>query len=461
VRYPEYLDILNQVYATGEARAVVEWPIRNEAGEVTRYFDYICCPWREEDGVVAGVMTLAVDVTEQVRGRNAMKAAEERLRETARLESLGVLAGGIAHDFNNLLVGIIGNASMALESLPASHPVHGMITGVLKAGERAATLTRQMLAYAGKGRFVIESVNLSALVEEMLPLIQGAIPKTVVLTTKFERSLPTVEADASQLHQVFMNLVINAAEACEEGPGRVEVVTSIQQVDEQYALTMFGSAELAPGLYVCLEVSDNGAGMDDATKARIFDPFFTTKFTGRGLGLSAVVGIIRAHKGAIKVYSEPGRGSIFRVLLPAEPAMAMESGKEETNGLASSHRPGTVLVVDDEEVVRVMARAALEQLGFGVIEASNGREALERFAERRGDIDLVILDLTMPLMSGEETLRKLRALDPEVMVILSSGFNESDATRHFKGDRLAGFLQKPYTLTRLNERVTAALGSRN
>ena len=451
---PGFVEVLDQVYSSGDPQSLIELLIGD------RFFNCICCPWREEDGKVAGVMTLAVDVTEQVKMREAMQASEERLRETARLESLGVLAGGIAHDFNNLLVGIIGNASMALDTLTPSHAIYGMIGDVLRAGERAATLTRQMLAYAGKGSFVIESLDLSALVEEMLPLIYSSVPKSVVLTTRFDRKLPPVEADASQLHQVFMNLVINAAEACGDRPGQVDVVTSLQPVDDHYARLTFGAQELKPGTYVSLEVSDNGSGMDETTKAKIFDPFFTTKFTGRGLGLSAVLGIIRAHEGAIKVYSEPGKGSTFRVLLPAGSVRPVEAKDSET---AEPLRPGarqTVLLVDDEEVVRRMAHAALEQLGYNVIEAENGVEAVDRYREHRTEIDAVVLDLTMPLMSGEETLRRLRDIDPDVVVILSSGFNQSEATRHFEDGRLAAFLQKPYTLTRLGEQVSAALSGK-
>ncbi len=452
----EYLRILDEVYASGESRSVVELPSRSS--EEPSYFNYICCPWRESDGSVAGVMTLAIDVTEQVRTRQAMKATEEQLRETAKLESLGVLAGGIAHDFNNLLVGIIGNASLALESVE-DLSVRGMISDVLRAGERAATLTRQMLAYSGKGRFVIESVNLSELVEEMLPLIQGSVPRTVALRTHLAWDLPAVEADAAQLQQVFMNLVINAAEACEDKQGVVRIATSRQRVDGEYIRATFGAAEIDPGTYVVLEVTDNGSGMDDAVKAKIFDPFFTTKFTGRGLGLSAVLGIIRAHKGAVKVNTEPGKGSTFRVFFPAEASPAARTQRPAATASHNGQGTGTILLVDDEEIVRRIGVAALEQLGFRVIEAHNGVEAIDLFRERGNEVDLVILDLTMPLMTGEETLRRLRAIDPNVTVILSSGFNESEATQHFEGEGLAGFLQKPYTLTSLGARVQEALRS--
>jgi PAS domain S-box-containing protein len=455
VQDTQYLRILDEVYVTGVSRSVTELEVPDGS-----FFNYICCPWRDSDGSVAGVMTLAIEVTEQVLARRAMKATEEQLRETAKLESLGVLAGGIAHDFNNLLVGIVGNASLALESLPPHDPVKGMIRDVLRAGERAATLTRQMLAYAGKGRFLIENVDLSDMVSEMLPLIQGSIPKSVSLRTHLASGLPPVEADSSQLHQVFMNLVINAAEACEgQSSGAVNIVTGLQEIDAAYIQETFGQAtfgvpELEPGKYVSLEVTDNGAGMDEATRAKIFDPFFTTKFTGRGLGLSAVLGIIRSHKGAVKVHSAPGEGSSFRVLFPAG---TYGASPEDSLNQAPSAVGGTVLLIDDEPLVRRIARAALDQLGYRVVEAENGVQAVELFSSLHREVSIVILDLTMPVMSGEETLRKLRAIDPSVRVILSSGFSEADAIRHFEGRNLAGFLQKPYTLTRLSERLRAAL----
>ncbi len=457
----DYVAILDDAYASGQSQSVVEMPVSYAGNDGVprpiRYFNYICCPWRDAGGAVAGVMTLAIDVTDQVLLRRAMNATEEQLRETAKLESLGVLAGGIAHDFNNLLVGIIGNASLAIETLAADDPTQPMIGDVLRAGERAATLTRQMLAYSGKGRFVIENVDISAMTEEMLPLIAGSIPKTVALRTHLAKNLPPVEGDAAQLHQVFMNLVINAAEACDGGGGLVTVVTRIQPVDHSYIRSTFGQGELAPGDYVALEVTDDGCGMDDATKAKIFDPFFTTKFTGRGLGLSAVLGIIRSHKGSIRVYSEPGKGSTFRVLFPATTRAGTERSALTSGATHSGPGRGTVLLVDDEEIVRRMAKASLEQLGYRVIGANDGVRALEAFRANQSEIDLVILDLTMPVMSGHETLARIRSVDPHVPIVLSSGFSESEATRQFEGKGLAGFLQKPYTISQLSERVRSVL----
>ncbi|HZL55531.1 MAG TPA: PAS domain S-box protein, partial [Bryobacteraceae bacterium] len=320
VHLPGLVAILDEVYRSGETRILHEFPLRmaeSRGGEAELYVNYLACVWKDNEGTSAGVMTLAIDVTEQVGIKRAMRTTEERLRETAKLESLGVLAGGIAHDFNNLLVGIMGNASLALEALGPRHSVREMLESVINASERAAVLTRQMLAYSGKGRFVIQPVAISDLVSEMLPLLRDALPKTILLRTALADGLPEIEADSAQIQQVFMNLLINAGEACGHASGCVTIRTALEQVDAPHVRNTFGLPPLLPGMFVSLEVGDTGAGMDEATKARIFDPFFTTKFTGRGLGLSAVLGIVRSHKGAIHVRSEPGRGSTFKALFPA------------------------------------------------------------------------------------------------------------------------------------------------
>jgi PAS domain S-box-containing protein len=464
----EYLRLLDEVFESGRPAAIQQMEVRSarpdggvngESGGHDVYLNCVFCPWREPDGTVAGVMTLATDITEQVRSRQAMEATQERLRETAKLESLGVLAGGIAHDFNNLLVGIMGNASLALEGLPTWEPSRGMIENVIKASERAAALTRQMLAYSGKGRFVLTRVDFSALVEDLLPLIRSSMPGAVVIRTELAAGLPPVEGDSSQLQQVFMNLAINASEACEGESGMVTIVTAREEVDESHARPAFGLPALQSGSYIRLEVADNGCGMDESTVAKIFDPFFTTKFTGRGLGLSAVLGIIRAHKGTIRVSTEPGRGSSFQVLFPA----ALSESKlpaEDRPKVHTANGKGTILVVDDEEMVRNMARATLEHYGYRVVEAASGENAVGIFEERSADIDAVILDLTMPAMSGESTLGHLKRIKPAVPVVLSSGYNEAEATRRFHGEDLAGFLQKPYTALALAERVRLLLNGR-
>ncbi len=406
---------------------------------------------KDTSGHAVGFLEINRDITER-------KRLEEQLRQTAKLESLGVLAGGIAHDFNNLLVGILGNASLAADNLPAANPNHAFLQEVVKAAERAAMLTRQLLAYAGKGRFETHRANLSELVREAAGLVQAAAPKWVRVRFELDPDLPAVEVDVAQIQQVVMNLVMNAAEAMGQDPGTVLITTASVDADLQYLGTLRTAFDVVPGRYVCLEVNDTGCGMDESTVSRIFDPFFTTKFHGRGLGLSAVQGIVRSHKGALKVYSTPGKGSTFKLLLPAvaEASAAVPSASvpEDLRG------EGTVLVVDDEATVRGAAQAALERFGYSVLVAADGSEALDVFAAQPR-ISLVLLDLTMPVMNGEETLRKLKILRPDVRVVLSSGYNEVEAIRRFTGKGLAGFIQKPYTARALAAKVKSVLAKRS
>lgn len=381
---------------------------------------------------------------------------QERLRQSQKIESIGVLAGGIAHDFNNLLTGVLGNASLALDSLPAGSPNRAPLQAVVQASERAAHLTRQLLAYAGKGRFVIEPLDLSQQVREIGALVQTSIPSAVQLRLDLGEGLPAIDADASQIQQIIMNLVINGAEAIPEGrSGTVIVTTGIQEVDQGYLASTLADTPIAPGTYVSLEVHDTGIGMDQETQARIFDPFFTTKFTGRGLGLAAVMGIVRGHQGALKIYSTPGRGSTFKVLLPASKG-SVEKPKPPVDAAIPAGQ-GTVMVVDDESIVRQVAKAALERFGYSVILCEDGSTAVNVFRSMNGDIPVVLLDMSMPVMSGEETFRHLRAIRPDVKVILSSGYNEVEAISRFTGKGLAGFIQKPYTAGRLGETIRSVL----
>jgi PAS domain S-box-containing protein len=408
-------------------------------------------PIRNRDGRVVGASHIARDISER-------KLLEEQLRQTQKLESLGVLAGGIAHDFNNLLTGILGNASLALETIAPGDPSERFLTDVIRAAESAADLTRQLLAYAGKGRFVTEYVDLSQLVRDIGGLIQSSSHRSVLLQFDLAPSLPPIEADAGQIQQIVMNLVINGAEAIgEDRQGTVLLSTRTQDVDEDYVRTAFAGEDLPPGRYVALEVHDTGCGMDPDTMARIFDPFFTTKFTGRGLGLAAVMGIVRGHRGALRVYSTPGQGSTFKVLFPAAAGVRPQEPARESRDLRGTE---TILVVDDEDIVRQTARNALERYGYTVRSARDGAEAVDIFAREIGRIDLVLLDLTMPVMAGEEALRNLRALAPGVKVLLSSGFNEVEAVRRFIGKGLAGFIQKPYAATDLAQRIRQALDER-
>jgi two-component system, chemotaxis family, CheB/CheR fusion protein len=393
-------------------------------------------------------LAFITDITER-------KRLDEQLRHTQKLESLGVLAGGVAHDFNNLLTGIMGNASLSADSVSSSHPVRPFLDQIIVASQRAADLTRQLLAYAGKGRFVVSEIDLSELVREISGLIEASIPKTVQLRLDLQERIPPVEGDASQIQQLVMNIIINAAEAIGENVnGSVLAITGVQHVDADYARTLRSEGGIQPGKYVFVEVNDTGKGMDEETLARIFDPFFTTKFTGRGLGLAAASGIVRGHRGAIKVYSTPGKGTTFRALFPvAAGERRTDEGAESRADLSGS---GLVLVVDDEAIVRQTAKAALQRYGYTVLSAEDGQSAVDLFRQMSERISVVLLDLTMPGLSGEETLRNLQSIRPDVRVVLTSGYHESEAIRRFTGKGLAGFIQKPYTAAQLAELIKTA-----
>jgi PAS domain S-box-containing protein len=391
--------------------------------------------------------TTARDVSERKRAEEERRQLEGQMQHAQKLESLGILAGGIAHDFNNLLVGILGNASFALTELPHGSPARQSLCEVEIAARRAAELTNQMLAYSGKGRFVVERLDLSSLVEEMAHLLHSVISKKAVLKFEFEDDLPAVEGDPTQIRQVVMNLITNAAEAIGNHHGVIAVRTTTVQADRDLLPEFYLGDGLAAESCACLEVSDNGCGMDAETKSKIFDPFFTTKFTGRGLGLAAVLGIVRGHRGVINVDSEPGRGTTFRVLFPAASGSAqlIEPSDGEQPASSGWRGRGGILVVDDEKAVQKVTKKILERSGFTVLTADDGRHGLEIFRQHAGEIKAVLLDLTMPHMDGEEAFREMRRLSADVRVILSSGYTEQEAIDQFKGMGLAGFIQKPYS----------------
>jgi two-component system, cell cycle sensor histidine kinase and response regulator CckA len=387
------------------------------------------------------------DITEQ-------KQLESQLQHAQKLETLGVLAGGIAHDFNNLLMVILGNAELAGLQLAEESPARESISQIETAAVRAAELCKQMLAYSGKGKFIIRPLDLSKLVREMAELLEIAVAKKGALEYELAEDLPAIDADAAQVQQVVMNMITNAADSLEGPDGRVSIRSGVLAADNELFSQTYCESGLPEGLYVFLEVADNGCGMDAETRARIFDPFFTTKFTGRGLGMAAVLGIIRGHRGAISVVSEPGRGTTIRVLLPPSVQAPRGFGKEPP-ALAEQRGSGTLLVVDDEEMVAGVAKAILENAGFRVLTAADGHEALRIYADCRGEIDLVLMDMTMPRMNGEEAFARLRQLDPQARVVMASGYSEQDATNHVVSRNLAGFIQKPY---RAGELVTKIRG---
>jgi len=399
---------------------------------------------KKTDGSVMSFAVIARDIRQK-------RKEQQHMEHVQRLESLGVLAGGIAHDFNNILTAILGNAALA-ESKVASHPedmpkhLHNIVTS----SEKAAALCKQMLAYSGKGRFVVKPLNVSTLTEDITKLLEVSITRNVVLKYQLAEQLPAVDADEAQIQQVIMNLVINASDAIGDKSGVIAINTGVMHADRAYLSGTCLDEDMPEGRYVFLEVSDTGCGMDEETRKRIFDPFFTTKFTGRGLGMSAVLGIIRGHRGALKLYSELGRGTTFKMLLPVSDQRVENADATADNGEVWQGC-GTVLIVDDEETICETAAMMLEGMGFSTLTARDGEEGVEVYRQHQQEITAVLLDMTMPKLDGKGTFRELKRINKDVRVILSSGYNEQDATSHFSGKGLAGFIQKPYHLDALQE----------
>jgi PAS domain S-box-containing protein len=408
-----------------------------------------------------GAVILIRDVSDRKRAEDERRSMEAQLLQTQKLESLGLLAGGIAHDFNNLLMSVLGNASMTLSEIPSDSPAVEAVQQVETAARRAAELANQLLAYSGRGKFIVQPLNLSHLVHEMTRLLEVSVSKRAALTYHLAPDLPAIEADATQMRQIVMNLITNASDAIGDNAGVVTVTTGILHCDRSCLLGAdMDFSDLEEGDRVYLEVSDTGCGMDDSIKRKIFDPFFTTKLTGRGLGLAAVLGIARTHRGTIRIQSEKDKGTTFRVMFPKcdRPAPAAPDPRTRFHP-ESPWATGTVLLIDDEHMVRDVTCRMLESIGFTVIEAGGGREGIELFRKQPDQIRAVLLDMTMPDLSGRDTFRELTRIRGDIKVILSSGYSEEEATDQFGHRGLAGFVQKPYTVQLLAEVFRRAIAN--
>jgi PAS domain S-box-containing protein len=409
------------------------------------------------DGKLLNFEGLAIDITAQKHAENERLSLERKLLEGQKLESLGLLAGGIAHDFNNLLSTILGNASMARISLPPDTSSDAQLRAIESASLRAAELCRQMLAYAGKGRFVVEPTDVTALVEDLLPLLRISIARQASLELQLGRGLPPVMADATQLRQIVMNLVLNAADAIGERGGEITLSTGFVAVDAAGLAGCVTGADLPPGDFVFIEVRDTGCGMTSETMARIFDPFFSTKFAGRGLGLAAVLGIVRSHRGALRVASQPGHGSVFRLMLPAARGSAKVGYTAEPPAKRWSPA-GHVLVIEDEEPVRVVTVELLKSFGFTARGAANGTEGIALFRENPARYALVVLDLLMPGLSGEQTLTALRGIRPDVRVLVMTGYTDDGLVERLGGAGPLAFISKPFAREAFEAKLRELLG---
>ncbi|MFQ5518948.1 MAG: ATP-binding protein, partial [Mariprofundus sp.] len=400
----------------------------------THIFDIVKAPLQNEQGEMTGLVGIAIDATYRLEADAEKEQMQKQVEHTQRLESLGVLAGGITHDFNNLLTSIMGSAALAEQKImddPAMGKEH--LSRIVLSSEKAALLCKQMLAYSGKGHFIIKPVNLSSMVESVTSLLGVSIHRTIELKYRMSEQLPNIEADEAQLQQVVMNLVINASDAIGEMSGVISIATGVMHADAAYLSQTTDQSGIAldAGDYVYLEVSDTGCGMSQETQQRLFEPFYTTKFTGRGLGMSAVQGIVRGHHGAMFLQSEPDKGTTFRVLFPASAAITkgISSSSEQ---LTDAWKPaGSVLIIDDEEMIRETAAMMLEGIGFETLSAVDGLDGVEVYRQHQDKIAAVLLDMTMPKLDGHGCFRELKRINPQVKVVLSSGYNEQEATSQF------------------------------
>lgn len=445
-------------------------------------------PIFHDDKKPVGALGVVIDITVRKRLEQEHRRLQERMQQLQKMESLSSLAGGVAHEFNNLLVGILGNAELGMSELTKISPVYGSIEEIKTAALRARELTSQMLAYSGKGRFVVEPLDVNEAIGKLNHLIEITCSKSIYVNYELGETLPPIDGDATQISQVIVNLVSNAAEAIDKDSGMITIATGLVYADRGLLTSMLLADDLLEGGYVYLEVTDNGCGMDRETQKRLFDPFFSTKFSGRGLGLAATLGIIRGHQGGVRVLSAPEKGTTLTVFLPVsetvdadtleyparssvpevlpEPQEPVEpepepSSKEpdplpereptapvpedtfEDHPLAVTN-PEFVLIVDDDEAIRSITAMMLESKGHKILLAESGQEALRVYKEQGTKIGVVLLDQSMPGMTGEETLAELRKLNPSVSVLLASAYSEEEASERFSLGAVAGYVRKPF-----------------
>ncbi len=426
------------------------------ADGVYRWFQEQMMRVDDERGIPKEIIGLWIKIDERKKAEQEKQNLEAQLQHSQKLESLGVLAGGIAHDFNNLLTSVLGYAELTQRKIEPISPAQDYLQEISKAALRASDLCRQMLAYSGRGKFIVQPIDLPAIVREMTSIIKVSLSKKIILQFHFDLDTPTVDADPSQIRQIILNLVINASEAIGDANGVITIRTGRHFCNQAFFEKTWLHDPLPEGWYVYLEVADTGCGMDEDTLTKIFDPFFTTKFSGRGLGLAAVLGIVRGHKGALQVFSEPGKGTRFYILFPAgKESVQPDIPRNEPKGQGS----GSVLLADDEEPIRKLGKEILEMNGYSVDTAEDGAEAVRLFLDNPAKYRCVILDLTMPKMNGRQALQELLKIRPDILVVISSGYSENEIAKQFSGTRIAGFIQKPYdvdTLCGLMRQLTSS-----
>lgn len=429
-------------------RMLEDGQLHNEESEIKElggFFEISVSPLYDSSGNLTASVHVIRDITARKLAEAKRQELERQFQQTQKLESIGVLAGGIAHDFNNILTIILGHCFMVREEIAAGMTDKNHILQIESAANRAADLCRQMLAYAGRSPLLQSHVNLNLLIDEMVKMLTSALKKNVTIQLDLQRGIPEINVDHSQIQQIVMNLIINAAEAIGDANGTITVALKQAEVRSLEPDVDFFGAPVPPARYACLEVSDTGCGMDEEALTRIFEPFYTTKFTGRGLGMSAVLGIIKSHGGALKLSSTPGVGTTFRIYLPLPQTVPLSPEiPERERAVDTAAGSGTLLLVDDEEALRAIGGALLSAMGYSVVVAGNGREALDIFCNPENRIDLVLLDLVMPVLGGREAYRELRKLSPRVPIAICSGCSDDELQELIDRDERAVFVQKPY-----------------
>ncbi len=410
----------------------------------------------DEFGEPIRLVGTAQDITDRKQAEEERRLLDDRFAQARKLESLGLMASGIAHDFNNLLVGIMGNASLASSGLPPDSPARPLVQDIERASARAAGLVSELLAYAGEGAFSVQTTELGALVLDTAQLLRPRVPVNAELVSTPPAESVWVEADATQLGQVVMNLITNAADSLRGKSGKVTVETLAIDVDSEFLRSCVAAEGLAPGRYACVRVRDTGCGMSPELIEKIFDPFYTTKSSGRGLGLAFVLGIVKGHRGALRIESDPEQGSVFSVLLPRAPAQAVPTSVSPETEVRPP-QASTVLLIDDDEAVLEVTTLMLERAGLKVLSAGDGRNASAMFRRASADIDLVMLDINMPGMDGTATCEEIRSIRPDIPVLFCSGRSHREGAARIAGQRGAGFLQKPFTFDTLIAKIAEVL----
>ena len=404
------------------------------------------------------IYAFSLDISERKRAEEERFIIEAQIRHTQKLESLGILAGGIAHDFNNLLTGILGNAGLARMEVTPGNPVLNSIKNIETTAIRAADLCNQLLAYSGKGKFLILPININNVIKEMTKLLEASLPKKIRIKYVLSKELPVIEVDVSQIRQIIMNLILNASDSIGNKEGIITISTGVsEELSKKKGANFFLMENIKPGKYVHFEITDNGKGIDKKLTERIFDPFFTTKSNGKGLGLSAVIGIVKSHGGLISIKSEKNKGTEFRICIPESVKVPIDDGFEHLSS-KKWEGEGTILVADDERSIRTLCSKILERSGFKVITAVNGNDAIRKFTDHSDEIVLVLIDMTMPEKNGIEVMREITAIQPGIKAILSSGYTKNEAIENFSRLGFREFLPKPYSPEKLINMVKDILG---